>query len=62
MSRRTKPTPQEARVISAVAEVHPQTLDRWVAGKPGQPTTRARIERAIIELGLDHLLDRKRRR
>ncbi len=56
------PTPQEARVIAAVSQVHPQTIGRYFAGTPGKPTTRERIEEAIVQLGYDHLLGRERAR
>lgn len=53
---RLKPTPQEKRCIAAMSASHPQTVDRYFAGSPGRMTTRERIERAIIDLGLAHLL------
>jgi len=48
-------TAHEARRIAVVAVVDPRTIQQYFAGK-AKSTTSARIEQALRELGLFHLL------
>jgi len=58
--RPKKLTAHTTRCIAAASATDPRTVRRFVKGQPMKSTTQARVERAIIELGFDHLLGRRR--
>jgi hypothetical protein len=46
-----------ARRASVIGEFDPRTLVAYLARKPLRSTTKARVVRALHQLGLDHLID-----
>ena len=60
-STKNKPpvTAHECRSLAVVAQCDPRTIRRFLAGKTRHgTTTEERIERAIVRLGMSHLLGR----
>jgi len=51
-----KLTPYQRRAVATVAVVHPRTVQSWERGT-ARSTTSVRIEAAIRELDLDHVLE-----
>jgi hypothetical protein len=49
-------SPHEERRVAVHAAVDPRTLRRYLVGEPIVSTCRARIERALEELGLSSLV------
>lgn|GEM_PF-5654447 len=50
-----KLTPYERRAVAVVAICHERSVQSWERGT-ARSTTAARIEHAIVELGLEHVL------
>jgi hypothetical protein len=46
----------QLRQLGVAADVDPRTVARVVAGSPTKGIQRARVERALREAGLEHLL------
>lgn len=53
---RGRATPLEITRIAARAEVSPNTVRNYLAGRPGYSTTHARIEKALVKCGLPALV------
>lgn len=53
---RRRATPLEITRIAARAEVSPNTVRNYLAGRPGYSTTHARIAKALIKCGLPALV------
>jgi hypothetical protein len=49
-------TRQQRRALAVVAPADERTIDRYLSGAPLRQLTRARVEAAIVELGLANLL------
>lgn len=49
-------TRQQRRALAVVAPADERTIDRYLSGAPLRQLTRARVEAAIVELGLVNLL------
>lgn len=53
---RRRATPLEITRIAARAEVSPNTVRNYLAGRPSYSTTRSRIEKALVKCGLPALV------
>lgn len=54
-AKKAELSPAERREVAVTAEVHPTTLDRYLAGWNTKSMQRRRIERVLKERGFDHL-------